>query len=275
MDTIGFEITPSEILYFRQELPETMQLKDKACEIQGCWTSVAGRTMYCTPHLKQNQQKILRIYNNIHTKITHSNPDNWRKLLITLERSALPEDKSLIKMEKFEQVLAKFCIKLHPKQKEIISNLHRVQYVADPGVINAQPLLDLEKNKQTDAIYGGVELEDSNEELKADLGGYFGDFHRHRIDKSIKKRVSLTEKELVNIVLENNRLTEIAAAIRHIDPSRNGFVTQQEMDDIFRENYSKEMEGRHIFDLIKDYRSSSNKILVDYGRFKKWIYTIV
>ena len=44
------------------------------------------------------------------------------------------------------------------------------------------------------------------------------------------------------------------------------------MDDIFRENYAKEMENKNIFNLLKDFRSISNKILVDYGKFKKWIY---
>ena len=84
----------------------------------------------------------------------------------------------------------------------------------------------MEKNKQTDDIYGNVKLEESNEELKADLGGYFGDFHRHRIDKTIKKRVNLTEKELIDMMLRNNRMKEIGLAIRSIDPERNGFVTQ-------------------------------------------------
>ena len=36
-------------------------------------------------------------------------------------------------------------------------------------------------------------------------------------------------------MLKDNRLKEIALAIRHIDPDKNGFVTQQELDDIFRE----------------------------------------
>lgn len=50
-------------------------------------------------------------------------------------------------------------------------------------------------------------------------------------------------------------------------------MTQQELDDIFRENYRQQMEGKHIFDLIRDFRSITNKILVDYGRFKKWVYS--
>ena len=73
------------------------------------------------------------------------------------------------------------------------------------------------------------------------------------------------------MLMENNRLKEIMLAIRSIDPERNGYVTQQELDDIFRENYPKLMQNKHIFELLKDYRSVSNKILVDYGKFKTWI----
>ena len=105
-----------------------------------------------------------------------------------------------------------------------------------------------------------------------DLGGYVGDFHRHRVNKSeIKKRLPLNESELINMMTEIDRLKEIGFAIRDIDPDRNGFVTQQELDDIFRENYRDKMQGKHIFGLIKDFRSVSNKILVDYVKFKKWV----
>ena len=74
-----------------------------------------------------------------------------------------------------------------------------------------------------------------------DLGGYMGDFDRHRGEKQskIKKRVPLTEKELVDMMLEKDRLKEIMMAYRDIDPERNGFVTQQELDDIFRLNYKE------------------------------------
>lgn len=157
--------------------------------------------------------------------MTAANPDNWHKLLSDLDKNALPDDRSMIKIENLERVLAKFRIKIHPKQRETIKKLYGVLFAGDPSIINIQPLLDVEKNRQTDDIYGKVEMEESNEELKADLGGYFGDFHRHRVDKSIRKRVSLSEKELGTMLLENNRLKEIALSIRHIDPDRNGFVT--------------------------------------------------
>ena len=49
--------------------------------------------------------------------------------------------------------------------------------------------------------------------------------------------MGITEDELLEMMLANDRLKEITWAFREIDPDRNGFVTQQELDDIFRENY--------------------------------------
>lgn len=58
VQSIGCEIHPGETLYFRQEKEYGMLHKDSACDEQGCWSSVAGRTLYCLSHLRQNQQKI-------------------------------------------------------------------------------------------------------------------------------------------------------------------------------------------------------------------------
>ena len=33
------------------------------------------------------------------------------------------------------------------------------------------------------------------------------------------------------------------------------------------------MIGKNMFGLAKDFRSATNKILVDYNRFKKWVYS--
>ena len=72
-----------------------------------------------------------------------------------------------------------------------------------------------------------------------DLAGFVGDFNRHRSlnGEEIKKRVPMTESELVDMMVICDRLKEIVLALRTIDPDRNGYVTQQELDDIFRENY--------------------------------------
>ena len=68
--------------------------------------------------------------------MTKDNPDSWRKMLHIVRMNALQDDRSLIKMENLERVLAKFRIKLHPKQREIINKLYRVLYVGDPSIIN-------------------------------------------------------------------------------------------------------------------------------------------
>lgn len=105
-----------------------------------------------------------------------------------------------------------------------------------------------------------------------DKAGYVGDFHRHRVGTDgIKQRIGLSEPELVTMMINDDKLKDIALAFREIDPDRNGFVTQQELDDIFRESYREQMEGRHIFTLCKDFRSITNKILVDYNKFKGWL----
>ena len=41
------------------------------------------------------------------------------------------------------------------------------------------------------------------------------------------------------MMVEDDRMKEINFAIREIDPERNGYVTNQELDDIIRINYSK------------------------------------
>ena len=114
-------------------------------------------------------------------------------------------------------------------------------YASDPNIISIQPLIDLQSNMRSTQVYNTqVALEETKEELKMDLGGYIGDFHRHRTDgEEIKKRTPLTEAEMVDMIYADDRFREIALNFREIDPDRNGFVTQQELDDIFREHYSK------------------------------------
>ena len=80
---------------------------------------------------------------------------------------------------------------------------------------------------------------------------------------------------MITMIVEDDRLKEINLAIREIDPERNGYVTNQELDDILRINYSTQMEGKHVFDFVKQFASVSNPILIDYNLFKKHLYSAV
>ena len=110
--SIGNEIHPSETLVFRQDKFESLKLNGTACSFTNCWSSVTGRTAFCMPHLKQSQMKILRLYQNIYKKVIKEDPKNWVKLVKYMQVNTLKEDRSLIKIEQFERVLAKFRIKL-------------------------------------------------------------------------------------------------------------------------------------------------------------------
>jgi len=86
--------------------------------------------------------------------------------------------------------------------------------MGDPDIITVQPIYDIEKQMKSSDIYEKVRLEESNEELKMDLGGYLGDFNRHRVGDEIKKRVGITETELFRMMAKDDKLKEIARTLR-------------------------------------------------------------
>lgn len=58
--------------------------------------------------------------------------------------------------------------------------------------------------------------------------------------------------------------------IKEIDPDRNGYVTQTELDDIMKLKYA-ELEKRNLIPIISKYCSIQNKILIDYKKFKDFL----
>ena len=103
-----------------------------------------------------------------------------------MQHNALKGENNLIHIKHFIRCLSSFRIKLSEKQRDTIVKLYRVNFAGDPNIINVQPFFDVEKNLKTSEVYDNVRLEESNEELKMDLAGYLGDFHRHRVDGAIK-----------------------------------------------------------------------------------------
>ena len=76
-----------------------------------------------------------------------------------------------------------------------------------------------------------VALEPAKEEVK-DIAGYLGIFHR--------KKVPLTEitwDEFTSVLAQNNQMTQICRVVRSIDRENNGFITRDELDDIFKSFY--------------------------------------
>lgn len=59
--------------------------------------------------------------------------------------------------------------------------------------------------------------------------------------------------------------------IKEIDKDNNGYVTNQELDDIFKMHYEKELGDRDIKKLFKPFASIQNRILIDYKKLRDHI----
>ena len=61
--------------------------------------------------------------------------------------------------------------------------------------------------------------------------------------------------------------------IREIDRDNNGYVTNQELDDIFKMHYNNELKTKDIKTLFKPFASLQNRILIDYKKFRDHLLT--
>lgn len=70
-------------------------------------------------------------------------------------------------------------------------------------------------------------------------------------------------------VKPNNFFAGIFKSIKKIDKDSNGFVTIEELDEIFREWYPLEMEGKTLNRYLKRvFGSLSNRNLINYKQLK-------
>jgi hypothetical protein len=74
----------------------------------------------------------------------------------------------------------------------------------------------------------------------------------------------------------NNFFGGIFKSIKKIDKDSNGFVSIEELDEIFREWYPLEMEGKTLNRYLKKiYGSVSNKNLINYKQIKSEVLSKV
>ena len=59
--------------------------------------------------------------------------------------------------------------------------------------------------------------------------------------------------------------------IREIDRDHNGFVTNQELEDIMKMLYPQEFENKDLKRLFKKFESIQNKLLIDYKKLSAYI----
>lgn len=83
-----------------------------------------------------------------------------------------------------------------------------------------------------------------------DNSGYLGVFYREKIALE-----PVNERELIDIITKNNKLMLIMKTIKEIDRDNNGYVTNQELDDIFKMHYDTELKKKDLKTLFKPFAS--------------------
>ena len=76
---------------------------------------------------------------------------------------------------------------------------------------------------------------------------------------------------VVRAIVKDNQLVKIMHTIRSIDGDKNGFVTNQELEDILKLCYKEQLGKYNLKPLFKEFASQSNRLLIDYTKFKEAI----
>jgi Ca2+-binding EF-hand superfamily protein len=135
--------------------------------------------------------------------------------------------------------------------------------------INIGRLYSIKTTKKIRKIYDRVDMyeEMDNSDL-VDNSGYFGIFYREKLNLE-----PITEQELISLVIKNNKLVNIMKNIKEIDQDNNGYVTNQELDDIFKMHYDAELKTKDLKTLFKPFASLQNRILIDYKKLRDFLLT--
>ena len=136
-------------------------------------------------------------------------------------------------------------------------------------MINIARIYDQKYNLLLQKFYKKLDVSDvQGDDEPEDINGYFGKtkFYREQV-----KLFPITVEEFIQIVAADNKIDSIMNVIREIDKDRNGYVTNNELTDIIKMIYPKELKAAILTPIIKKFASVANQILIDYKQFRDWI----
>lgn len=157
-----------------------------------------------------------------------------------------------------------FHVPLSDSKRDLFVQAFVANFDRSNAVINIGRLFNIRAVTQIRKLYDRVDLyeEPDNPDL-VDLSGYLGLFYREK-----KQLAPISEAELVEIIARRNRFPQIMKIIKEIDRDNNGYVTNQELDDIFKINYEEELASRDLKPVFKRFASLQNRVLIDYKRVR-------
>jgi len=121
--------------------------------------------------------------------------------------------------------------------------------------LNIARIYDQKYNIILDKMYNKVDVADfEGTDEPQDICGYLGKTQYYRT-ATTKNPSSITAKDLIQTIFENNKMIEIMRTILEIDKERNGYVTHSELDDILKLYYPAKLEHVDLLPLIKKFSS--------------------
>ena len=172
-----------------------------------------------------------------------------------------------MKYSKFLTILSEFGLNFTEKEKELFMQAFVANCNRDNILINISRLRNIKLAQKVKKLYDRVDMyEELDNPDIVDNSGYFGIFYREK--KPLKQ---INEREFLDIIAGNNKIVSVMKNIKDIDKDSNGYVTNQELDDIFKMHYEKELSNRDIMTLFKPFASIQNRILIDYKKLRDHI----
>lgn len=231
------------------------------CSFPLCWEAQCGKTEFCNLHNKVNGNKAHALIQDVFNTI---GPKTWHGFIKTEVKPLLKEG-NLIFESDFKRLLSTHQIKFSEEDFKCLCWAFPGRHEGSSKSINLHHLLSLQQLPYDDSkIYENIELSDEEDKQFYDASGYTGIQHWAKIYLE-----PITFDELISIVQKSQTSFGLVwRSIREIDQENNGYVTNTELDDIFK-LYFADLEARNLKKLFKPYQSIQNKILIDYKTLKK------
>lgn len=119
-------------------------------------------------------------------------------------------------------------------------------------------------------LYDKLNVSECEDDDAVDPAGYIGVFFRDA-PKQVGALEELTDKELIKIFVQNNKLDEFTRMIRSIDADHNGYITWHEAEDMLKMLYPEQLQNKSLKQMLRPFCSPANRVLLDYKQLKSFL----
>ena len=245
------------------------------CGVPKCSFIPVGHGPMCLMHTKQARGAGLQLLSSLNQRLG----ERWDEFLgvvkvevrRTLEEETTADGQS-VPAEFLRELLAKeFATGLSRAEEDALARAFGAKTESEETTkINMKPFLDFEDSRKREKTYDAFKyrLDEFQDLNTVDTAGYFGTNHR-LAEMHSKKFLPLKDFEVVvGLLLEKNHLVKVMQTIRTIDREKNGFVTNQELEDILKLFYREQLDKYDLKPALRQFASENNRLLINYHKFR-------